>query len=203
MSIIMPKGVTLWPVSKLVPFLRNPRTHSEDQVKTLARMMQRFGWTDPIIVDELEGILAGHLRYATALYLGIPEVPVIEVTHLTAEEKRAFLVGHNQIALRSSWNTDVLVDDLRTLRDADIPLDIAGFSDAELKALESSLDAGEESHFHPNLAPESSTAGVDSGDMERAQRDLDNKVKRNEYLNKVVCPHCGDEFYLSRQEAAE
>ncbi len=203
-AIRMPE-VKLWPVVRLAPYLRNPRTHTQDQVATMARLMRKFGWTDAIVVDESNGILAGHLRYAAALHMGLKEVPVVEVTHLTPEEKRAFVVGHNSIALKSKWDPLSLHGELTAIEDPEL-LELAGYSEAELAALDAQVeaavtqDAAEGDAFRPNTQPEQDGRTWDQGDMDRARDTLADRLKREEILNKVVCPHCHGEFYLQGKE---
>ena len=91
----------LWPIERLRPYERNPRTHSADQVAQIAASMVEFGFTNPILVDEADGILAGHGRLMAARELGLGEVPVVRLGHLTAAQKRAYVIADNQLALRA------------------------------------------------------------------------------------------------------
>jgi hypothetical protein len=90
----------LWPIDKLRPYERNLRTHSADQVAQIAASMVEFGFTNPILVDETDGILAGHGRLMAARQLGLTEVPVVRLGHLTPAQKRAYVITDNQLALR-------------------------------------------------------------------------------------------------------
>ena len=91
----------LWPIDRLRPYERNPRTHSADQVAQIAASMVEFGFTNPILVDETDGILAGHGRLMAARQLGLTEVPVVQLGHLTPAQKRAYVITDNQLALRA------------------------------------------------------------------------------------------------------
>ena len=93
--------IELWPIERLRPYERNPRTHSEAQVDQIAASMVEFGWTNPVLVDEQGGILAGHGRLLAARKLGLAEVPVIRFEHLSEAQKRAYRIGDNQLALNS------------------------------------------------------------------------------------------------------
>ena len=104
--------IELWPIDRLRPYERNPRTHSDAQVDQIAASMVEFGWTNPILVDENAGILAGHGRLLAARKLGLAEVPVIQFEHLTEAQKRAYLIADNQLALRragarSCWRQEL------------------------------------------------------------------------------------------------
>jgi ParB-like chromosome segregation protein Spo0J len=189
-GVRMPEGVTLWPIAKLSPYFRNPRTHTQDQVVTMARLMRRFGWTDPIVVDEQNGILAGHLRYAAALHMGLKQVPVIEVTHLTEEEKRAFVVGHNAIALKSGWDPRLLAGHMEGIQDEELTV-LAGISDAELERLEQQASAG---------IQELERAGTDPGQDQDGGGGTEAAAGQGparDQLTQVKCPHCQLEFYLA------
>ena len=85
--------VQLWPLDRLVPYARNPRTHSEDQVIQIAASIAEFGFTNPILVDSQAGIIAGHGRLLAARKLGLAEVPVIVLDHLTETQKRAYIIA--------------------------------------------------------------------------------------------------------------
>ena len=94
--------IELWPVDRLRPYERNPRTHSGDQVAQLAASMVEFGFTNPILVDEANGILAGHGRLMAARQLGLAEVPVVRLEHLSEARKRAYIIADNGLALQSA-----------------------------------------------------------------------------------------------------
>lgn len=110
----------------LVPYVNNARTHSEEQVKAIAASITRFGWTNPILVDGALGVIAGHGRLAAATLLGMDEVPVIELTGLSDEQKRAYVLADNQIALNSDWNYSMLREELPKLEAENFPMDILG-----------------------------------------------------------------------------
>jgi hypothetical protein len=98
--VALAERIELWPIDRLRPYERNPRTHSEAQVDQIAASMAEFGWTNPVLVDEQGGILAGHGRLLAARKLGLAEVPVIRFEHLTEAQKRAYVLADNQIALQ-------------------------------------------------------------------------------------------------------
>jgi DNA modification methylase len=131
----MAERIQLWPPTKLVPYARNARTHSPAQVAKVARSIVEFGFTNPILVDGDAGIIAGHARLAAALSLGLKKVPVIELTHLSEAQKRAYIIADNRLALDAGWDDDLLAEELRALNDDGFKLELMGFSDAELLEL--------------------------------------------------------------------
>ncbi|MGD9509707.1 MAG: site-specific DNA-methyltransferase [Geminicoccaceae bacterium] len=134
--------IELWPVERLRPYERNPRTHSENQVAQLAASMVEFGFTNPILVDETNGILAGHGRLMAARQLGLNEVPVVRLEHLSEAQKRAYVIADNQLATTAGWNDELLAEEVGWLRDERFDLDLLGFDATELERL-LSLDGGE------------------------------------------------------------
>jgi len=127
--------IELWPIEKLQPYDRNPRTHSDEQVDQIAASMVEFGWTNPVLVDEQGGILAGHGRLLAARKLGLAEVPVIRFEHLSEAQKRAYLIADNQLALQAGWSEELLAAELAWLRDERFDLDLVGFDASELERL--------------------------------------------------------------------
>jgi len=127
--------IELWSIDRLRPYERNPRTHSEAQVDQIAASMVEFGWTNPILIDESAGILAGHGRLLAARKLGLGEVPVIRFEHLSEAQKRAYILADNQIALQAGWDDALLAEELAWLRDERFDLDLVGFDATELERL--------------------------------------------------------------------
>jgi DNA modification methylase len=127
--------IELWPIERLRPYERNPRTHSDAQVDQIAASMVEFGWTNPVLVDEQGGILAGHGRLLAARRLGLAEVPVIRFEHLTEAQKRAYLIADNQLALKAGWDDALLAEELAWLRAQRFDLDLVGFDATELERL--------------------------------------------------------------------
>lgn len=123
------------PVEKLIPYVRNSRTHSDAQVAQIAASIKEFGWTNPILVDGENGIIAGHGRLLAARKLGAKEVPVIELAHLTESQKRAYVIADNQLAMNAGWDTAMLTLELADLKDSDFDLDLIGFDAKELEKL--------------------------------------------------------------------
>jgi DNA modification methylase len=122
-------------VEGLIPYARNSRTHSKDQVAQIAASIREFGWTNPILVDGDGTIIAGHGRVMAAQKLGETEVPCIELGHLTEAQKRAYVIADNQLALNAGWDAEMLKVEIAELVDADFDLGLLGFDDAMLAGL--------------------------------------------------------------------
>ncbi len=124
-----------WPIDKLIPYAKNPRTHSEEQVARIAASILEFGWTSPILVDTHAGVIAGHGRLYAARKLGLQQVPVVVLDHLTETQKRAYILADNRLAELAGWDEDLLRGELAELREADFNLDLIGFDQADLDRL--------------------------------------------------------------------
>jgi len=131
----MASRIELWPIDRLRPYAKNPRTHSPEQVAQIAASITEFGFNNPILVDSTDGIIAGHGRLLAAQQLGMTEVPAVVLDHLTDAQRRAYIIADNQLALNAGWDTDLLVDELASLLDEDFDVGVIGFSDDELASL--------------------------------------------------------------------
>jgi DNA modification methylase len=123
------------PTSSLVPYVRNPRTHSEAQVSQLAGSIREFGFTMPILVDEEGSIIAGHGRLMAAKVLGLPEVPVMVARGWTEAQRRAYVIADNKLALNAGWDDDLLRVELGDLKELGFDLGVTGFDADELEKL--------------------------------------------------------------------
>ena len=146
--------IELWPIDRLRPYERNPRTHSDEQVDQIAASMVEFGWTNPILIDENAGILAGHGRLMAARKLGLAEVPVIRFEHLSEAQKRAYLIADNQLALQAGWSEELLAEELAWLREERFDLDLIGFDATELERLLAIADGESGSDEAEDQVPE-------------------------------------------------
>ena len=135
------KHIELWLIDKLIPFARNPRTHSDAQVAQIAASIAEFGFNNPILVDTKAGIIAGHGRLLAARKLGLTEVPVIVLDHLSEAQKRAYIIADNQLALNAGWDEALLRAELATLQQEDFNVGLLGFEDDELSRLLAAQDA--------------------------------------------------------------
>lgn len=122
-------------VEKLIPYARNSRTHSAEQVDQIAASIKEFGFLNPIITDGENGIVAGHGRVMAAKKLGLKELPCIDASHLTETQRRAYIIADNKIAINSDWDTEMLRVEFDELKEADFDLELTGFSLDEIEAL--------------------------------------------------------------------
>jgi hypothetical protein len=127
--------IELRQVAGLLPYARNSRTHSDEQVAQVAASIVEFGWTNPILVDGDGGVIAGHARLLAARKLGMEEVPVIALAHLTPTQRRALVIADNKLALNAGWDEQTLRGEMVSLQENGFHLDVVGFSDAELATL--------------------------------------------------------------------
>ena len=139
----MAQRIERWLIDTLIPWARNPRTHSDAQVAQIAASIAEFGFNNPILVDTNAGIIAGHGRLLAARKLQLKEVPVIVLDHLTETQKRAYILADNQLALNAGWDEELLRLELTALQEEDFNLDLIGFEDEELARLLAAQDAAE------------------------------------------------------------
>ena len=123
------------PLGELIPYARNPRTHSDAQVAQIAASIREFGWTNPVLVDGESGIIAGHGRVLAARKLGLEQVPVIELAHMSEAQKRAYVLADNQLALNAGWDDELLRLELADLSELGFDLGLIGFGEGELERL--------------------------------------------------------------------
>ena len=133
--IRLPGKLVHWPIERVRPYERNPRTHSPEQITRIAASLLEFGWTNPILVDADGGIVAGHGRLLAAKELGMATVPVIELPHLTEAQRRAYIIADNRLALDAGWDEDLLAEELKALGELDFNLELTGFDLDELHDL--------------------------------------------------------------------
>jgi ParB-like chromosome segregation protein Spo0J len=118
----------------LIPYAKNSRTHSDMQVAQIASSIREFGFTQPILLDGDNGIIAGHGRWQAAMKLGLEQVPTIDLSHLSETQKKAYVIADNKIALNSGWDESLLELEIQDLRDAGFDLDLLAFDPSELKS---------------------------------------------------------------------
>jgi len=129
------KRIELWPIDRLVPYAKNPRTHSDAQVAQIAASIAEFGFNAPLLVDSKAGIIAGHGRLLAARKLGLAEVPVIVLDHLSEIQKRAYLIADNKLTLLGGWDEGLLAHEFAALESDGFDLGLTGFSEQELAEL--------------------------------------------------------------------
>jgi ParB-like chromosome segregation protein Spo0J len=158
-------------VSGLIPYARNSRTHSPQQIDKIAASIREFGFLNPIIVDGENGIIAGHGRVLAAQKLGMDELPVIEASHLTDAQRRAYVIADNRLALDAGWDDEMLRVEFAELADAGFDLELTGFGLDEVANLE----------FDGTPITEPSDPPEDFKEVDEAEM-------------SHICPKCGFEF---------
>jgi hypothetical protein len=127
--------VEKWDITRLTPYARNSRTHSDEQISQLAASIKEWGWTTPILVDEDGSIIAGHGRLKAAQELGYETVPTIELGELTEQQQQAYIIADNKLALNAGWDNELLLFEIQQLQNAGFDVSLIGFNVDELKAL--------------------------------------------------------------------
>ena len=122
-------------IKDLIPYCNNSRTHSDEQVLQIASSIKEFGFTNPVLIDDQGGIIAGHGRIMAAQKLKMDEVPTITLSDLSEAQKKAYIIADNKLALNSGWDDELLKIELEQLKELDFDLGLIGFSDDELALL--------------------------------------------------------------------
>lgn len=155
----------------LIPYARNARTHSDEQVAQIAGSIREFGFTNPVLIDKEGTIVAGHGRVMAARKLGLETVPCIRLGHLTPAQVRAYVIADNKLALNAGWDEDMLRSELDALKTEGFEMGLTGFSDSEIETILTIP-------VHSEFTPESSAEEVDT----------------DEFKMNCKCPKCGFEF---------
>src|SRR5882762_10259454 len=119
-------------IQSLRPYPGNARVHSKKQVRQIANSIQRFGFTNPVLISDDDGIIAGHGRVMAAKELGLATVPTLKLSHLSPAERRAYVLADNKLALNAGWDNEILAIELQALIDIDFDVSLTGFSLAEI-----------------------------------------------------------------------
>ena len=146
--------VEQWPIEKLVPYAKNSRTHSEDQIAQLAASIKEWGFTSAILVDEDGGIIAGHGRVMAARKLGLASLPVMVAAGWSEAQKRAYVIADNKLALNAGWDNELLALELAELDGLGFDVELTGFDAGELDELLALCDATPEGQTDPDAVPE-------------------------------------------------
>lgn len=129
------KSIVNRPVDKLKPYKNNARVHPKEQIEQIVQSIKQFGFTSPVIIDENNMILCGHGRYEAAVQMNMETVPCTMLSHLTEEQKRAYIIADNRIAENAQWNKELLALELTELDLADFDLRVVGIPEKELAKL--------------------------------------------------------------------
>ena len=157
--------IELWPMDKVVPYARNARTHSDEQVAQIAASIAEFGFVNPCLVGNDGVLVAGHGRVMAASRLNMTHVPVVVLGHLTATQRRALVLADNRIAQNSGWDEELLRLELAELKESAFDLDLLGFSDQEIEEMlamnEAVTDGADDGDNVPDVieGPSVSSAG--------------------------------------------
>jgi hypothetical protein len=172
-------------IDSLIPYARNSRTHSEEQVLQIAASIKEWGWTIPVLIDESDGIIAGHGRIQAARKLGITDVPVIVANGWSEAKKRAYVIADNKLALNSDWNNELLAAELSDLKLENYNVDLLGFSNDELQAVMSDgnkeTDLDEEEIYTKKV----DTPCYEPSDQKPSLRDLFDDTKTIELIDEI------------------
>jgi hypothetical protein len=134
------------PTGALIPYPRNARAHSKKQIKAIARSIERFGFTNPVLATSANEILAGHGRVEAAKLLGMSTVPVLRIDHLNEAERRAYIIADNRLAEKAGWDKEILEIELQSLVTLGFEVELTGFEVPEVDLI---LDAAAEKEQDP------------------------------------------------------
>lgn len=142
-------------IDDLIPYARNSRTHSPEQIRQIAASIREFGFTNPVLIDDAGGIIAGHGRVMGAREVGLQAVPCIRLGYLTEAQRRAYVIADNKLALNAGWDEELLAAELADLQGDGFDLDLTGFSEDELdRLLAEDEEPGGGGHENPDKVPE-------------------------------------------------
>ncbi len=155
------------PPSALHPWKRNARTHSKKHVRQIVASIERFGFTNPVLIDGSNAILAGHGRVEAAKLLGLAEVPCLRIETMSPAEKRAYVIADNKLALNAGWDEDILAEELKGLlaEDLDFDIDLTGFSIPEIDSLVEGLAPEEPGNPEDDVIPAAAPSRCRPGDL--------------------------------------
>lgn len=185
-------------IDELIPYCNNSRTHDESQILQIASSIKEFGFTNPVLIDEDNGIIAGHGRVLAARKLGINKVPSIKLSHLTDIQKKAYTIADNKIALNAGWDEELLKNEVEQLIANDFDIDLIGFSDEEIDSL-----LGEEEESKQGLTDEDDVPEVSEDPITKPgdvwilgnHRLMCGDSTSIDDVNKLINGHCVDMVY--------
>src|SRR5229473_1310835 len=134
-SLVVVNRIEVWSIDRLIPYARNPRTHSAEQIGLLVRSMRENGFVNPVLVDQRSNVIAGHCRISAAQQIGLTEVPVIVLDHLTETQAQALRIADNRIAEKGGWDEAILQAEVAALQAEKADLTALGFAELELKRI--------------------------------------------------------------------
>ncbi|MDH3325154.1 MAG: ParB/Srx family N-terminal domain-containing protein [Gammaproteobacteria bacterium] len=170
--------------SDLIPYANNSRTHDDAQVAQIAASIKEFGFTNPLLIDSDNGIIAGHGRLLAAVKLGMDEVPTIELSNLTKAQKKAYVIADNKLALNAGWDFDMLRIEIEDLKEMDFDIDLLGFDDSELIDIDG--DIPEEQDPRDSVEDKEGFALIIEFNAEHDQMEVFNEMTRRGYECKPI-----------------
>lgn len=185
-------------IDELIPYCNNSRTHDESQILQIASSIKEFGFTNPVLIDEDNGIIAGHGRVLAARKLGINKVPSIKLSHLTDIQKKAYIIADNKIALNAGWDEELLKNEVEQLIANDFDIDLIGFSDEEIDSLLGEKEEAKHGLTDEDYVPEVSEDPITKpGDVWILgnHRLMCGDSTSIDDVNKLINGHCVDMVY--------
>jgi ParB-like chromosome segregation protein Spo0J len=175
-------------VAELIPYDRNPKDHPEEQISQIANSIRQWGWTMPILIDEVGTVIAGHGRLYAAQSMGVKEVPCVVATDWSEEQKKAYVIADNKIAENGKWNMSKYFEEVQVLE--------GGGFDLTLMGLDGDFSFAT---YKPNLDPVFSGSDVSAADLGRAASAMDAQIAniqedKSVRAKKVTCPYCAASF---------
>ncbi len=137
----------------LIPYARNSRTHSDDQVRQIMASIREFGFTNPVLIDDAGMIIAGHGRVMAASRMGMDEVPCIRLGYLNDRQKRAYVIADNKLALNAGWDENLLAAEMKAIESDGFDMALLGFDDDELKELLAVAEIDDGNEKDPDIVP--------------------------------------------------
>ena len=178
-------------IKELIPYCNNSRTHSDEQVLQIASSIKEFGFTNPVLIDDQGGIIAGHGRTMAAQKLKMDEVPTITLVGLSDAQRKAYVIADNKLALNAEWDFDLLKIEIESLQEDDFKLDLLGFDVDELNGILGFDDIAEEDEEEPEQDYEDNYKEqygvIIMCKSAEEQEKIFNKMQQNGYEVKVVC----------------
>jgi ParB-like chromosome segregation protein Spo0J len=166
--------VELLSIESLIPYARNARTHSEAQIAQIAASIREFGFCNPVLIDNRDGIISGHGRILAARKLGLSDIPCVRLDHLTDNQRRAYIIADNKLALNATWDTGLLALEMEDLQALEFDLELTGFGAGELDSMRT-----------PDFMP--------------ASEEEQGRLDQLEPIY-VKCPECGAKFDYREQK---
>lgn len=183
----MPEELVRWPVAELIPYARNARTHSPEQIRRLRASLREFGFVNPVLIDGAGNIIAGHGRVLAAEAEGMTEVPCVLVEHLSDVQRRAYILADNRLAEMSGWDMEMVSLELGEIQMEGLDLTITGFDAADLEMED------------PGAEPEAAQEDDDDGEPDESAppRTADGDVwKLGDHI--LLCGNCSEKPILDQ-----